>query len=130
MNAYRHVLALVLVAIFPFALMAQTPSASPGSTGIAGIISVSPNHPGPIRKDMPNSGPAGDVQFVVKNQDNQTVATFTTDKEGGFQVAVPPGHYVVCREDGGARIGHWRFETDVSSGAMTKVHWTGDSGMR
>ena len=33
-------------------------------------------------------------------------------------------------EDPGAAIGHWRFEVDVVANEMTKVHWTGDSGMR
>jgi hypothetical protein len=59
-----------------------------------------------------------------------TVKTFTTDGEGRFQVALPPGHYVILREDAGARIGRWHFEADVVAGEMTKVNWTADSGMR
>gem|GEM_PF-6923211 len=30
----------------------------------------------------------------------------------------------------GARMGDWRFETDVVVSQKTKVQWTGDSGMR
>jgi hypothetical protein len=69
------------------------------------------------------------VQFVVKTSD-ETVKTFTTDGEGHFQVALPPGHYIILREDPGAAVGHWRFEADVAAGEMTKVNWTGNSGMR
>jgi hypothetical protein len=66
---------------------------------------------------------------VVKKGD-ATVASFTTDSGGRFRVLLPPGHYVVTREDPGAAVGHWRFEADVAGGAMTNVNWTGDSGMR
>jgi hypothetical protein len=69
------------------------------------------------------------AQFVVKAGDAR-VATFTTDGEGRFQVALPPGHYVIMREGASPRIGRWRFEADVVAGQMTKVNWTADSGMR
>jgi hypothetical protein len=58
------------------------------------------------------------------------VAKFTTDGQGRFRVSLPPGHYTVLREDPGAAIGHWQFEVDVIAGEVTKVSWTGDSGMR
>ena len=57
------------------------------------------------------------------------MASFTTDGEGSFRILLPPGHYVVARPDAGL-IGHWHFETDVVAGKITKVQWTGDSGMR
>ena len=106
---------------------AQTPT--PSSTGIEGVIMISPSRPGPIRKDTPSTAPAQNVHFVVKNGD-APVTSFTTDGEGRFRVSLPPGHYTVLREDPGARIGHWRFEADVKSGEMTKVQWVADSGMR
>jgi hypothetical protein len=106
---------------------AETPSLS--ESGIEGIISVSPNHPGPARKDRPDTGPAPNIEFVVKDRD-KTVTKFKTDSEGTFRVVLPPGHYLVTREEPGARIGHWRFEADVFAGKMTKVQWVADSGMR
>jgi hypothetical protein len=66
---------------------------------------------------------------VVKAGD-ATVATFTTDAEGRFRVALPPGEYVVEPEGGVPRIGQWRFKTDVVADQVTKVNWTADSGMR
>jgi hypothetical protein len=120
-------IAATLIALFSMTAIAET--SPPGASGIEGAVFVSPNRPGPITKDAPSRGPAGNVQFLVKAGD-ATVKTFTTDGEGHFQVALPPGHYVILREDTGARIGHWRFEVDVVAGEMTKVNWTADSGMR
>src|ERR1700674_5594816 len=112
-----------------FAMTAGAEAPSPGTSGIKGTVLVSPSRPGPITKDGPSVAPARNVQFLVKAGD-ATVKTFTTDGEGRFQVALPPGHYVILREDAGARIGRWRFEADVVAGEMTKVNWTADSGMR
>lgn len=107
--------------------VAETPA--PGTSGIEGKIVVSPSRPGPIRKgEEPSVAPVGSTQFVVKSGD-AIVKTFTTDGEGRFQVALPPGHYVLARQGAPPRIGGWRFEADVVAGQMTKVTWTADSGM-
>ena len=99
------------------------------TSGIEGTIFVSPTRPGPITKDGPTVAPVANVQFLVKAAD-ATVKTFKTDSEGRFQVALPPGHYIIVKEGPPVRIGQWRFEADVSAGQMTKVTWTADSGMR
>lgn len=98
-------------------------------SGIDGVISMSPSRPGPLKKDAPETAPVGKIGFVVQ-RGNETVASFTTDAEGHFQVSVPPGHYTVSRQDAGAAIGHWRFEVDVVPNEVVKVNWVGDSGMR
>lgn len=116
-----------LVALMSITAVAETPA--PKSSGIEGTIVVSPSHPGPITKDGPSVAPVPDTRFVVKAGD-AAVATFTTDSEGRFQIALPPGHYVVVREGASPKIGRWRFEADVVAGEMTKVKWTADSGMR
>ena len=127
-HAYFSIIGATLVALFSVTAVAETPA--PGTSGIEGTILVSPSRPGPIRKDEgPSVAPVGNVQFVVKAGD-ATVKTFTTDGEGRFQVALPPGHYAVLREGAGAGIGRWRFEADVVAGQVTKVNWTADSGMR
>ena len=121
----------LLLALFPFVANADspTPTPTPMPSGIEGVILVSPNRPGPIRRDVPSQSPAGNVTFVVMQADAK-VASLTTDAEGRFRVSLPAGHYIVTREDPGAKIGHWRFEADVKAGEMTSVRWTGDSGMR
>jgi len=111
-------------------MTAVAETAPPGTSGIEGTIVVSPTRPGPIRKDEgPSVAPVRNAQFAIKAGD-ATVKTFTTDGEGRFQVALPPGHYVIVREGAPPRIGRWRFEADVVAGQVTKVKWTADSGMR
>lgn len=127
----RHIfislIAATLGAVFPMTTLSQTPP--PATSGIEGTIFVSPIRPGPITKDGPSVAPVRNAPFLVKAGD-ATVKTFTTDGEGRFQVALPPGHYVIMKEGAPVRIGHWRFEADVVAGQMTKVNWTADSGMR
>jgi hypothetical protein len=120
--------AATLIALACVTAVAETPA--PDGSGIEGRIAVSPTRPGPIRKgEEPSVAPVTNAQFVVKAGD-AIVKTFTTDGEGHFQVALPPGHYVVLREGAAPRVGRWRFEADVVAGQLTKVNWTADSGMR
>jgi hypothetical protein len=116
-----------LIALVSTTAMAETQP--PATSGIEGNIFVSPIRPGPITKDGPSVAPAANVRFLVKSGD-ATVKTFTTDDEGRFQIALPPGHYVIMKEGAPVRIGRWHFEADVVAGQMIKVHWTADSGMR
>jgi hypothetical protein len=121
-------IAVTLIVLACTTAIAETPS--PKTSGIEGTIVVSPTRPGPIRKGEEQSvAPVGNSKFVVK-ADDSIVKTFTTDGEGHFQVALPPGHYVISIEGGAPRIGRWSFEADVVAGQMTKVNWTADSGMR
>jgi hypothetical protein len=126
--AYLSIIAATLIAFACMTAVAETPA--PDQSGIEGTIVVSPTRPGPIRKgEEPSVAAVGNVQFVVKAGD-ATVKTFKTDGDGRFQVALPPGHYVVLREEAAPRVSRWRFEADVVAGQMTKVNWTADSGMR
>ena len=126
-HVHTSIVAATLVALFSMTAVATPP---PGTSGIEGTIVVSPTRPGPIRKDeAPSVVAVRNAQFLVKAGD-VTVKTFTTDGEGRFQVALPPGHYIIVKEGAAARIGRWRFEADVVANQMTKVNWTADSGMR
>lgn len=89
---------------------------------------VSPSRPGPLRKDGPSAAPAANLEFVVRRGDVK-IASFNTDAAGRFRVLLPPGHYIVLREDHGAAVGHWKFEVDVVPGSIAKVNWVGNSGM-
>jgi hypothetical protein len=126
-HASISIIGATLIALFCMTAVPET--APPGTSGIEGTVLVSPSRPGPITKDGPSVAPVRNAQFLVKAGD-LTVKTFTTDGEGRFQVALPPGHYDILREGAGAWIGRWRFEADVVAGEMTRVNWTADSGMR
>jgi hypothetical protein len=116
-HAYVAVLGAALGALFTMTAAGETPP--PATSGIEG----------PITPDDPGVAPVPNTRFIVKAGD-ATVATFTTDGEGRFQVALPPGRYVVAREGAQPPIGRWRFDANVVAGEMTKVKWTADSGMR
>src|SRR5438477_11970039 len=104
-HASLSIIATTLSAFVCMTAVAETPA--PGMSGIEGTIVVARTRPGPIRKDEePRVAPVRNTQFVVKAGD-ATVKTFATDGEGRFQVALPPGHYVVLREGAGAAIGRW-----------------------
>jgi len=126
-HVHISIVGATLIALFSMTAVA-TPF--PNTSGIEGTIVVSPSRPGPIRKDDETSvASVRNARFAIKAGD-VTVKTFTTDSEGRFQVALPPGHYVIVREGAPTGIGRWRFEADVVAGQMTKVNWTADSGMR
>ena len=126
-HPYLSAIGAAAVALLAMTTMAETPI--PGASGIEGTVVVSPSRPGPITKDDPGVAPVRNTQFLVKAGDT-TVKTFTTDAEGRFQVALPPGRYVVTPPGAAPPIGRWRFEADVVAGQITKVTWTADSGMR
>jgi hypothetical protein len=110
------------------ASLGQTPAG--GSSGIEGVITVSPANPGPIRPDSPRSVPLANAAFAVESN-NTEVASFTTDDQGHFQAWVPPGHYRVSLKGRKSSIGRFGpFEVDVASGKVTKVQWECDSGIR
>jgi len=126
-HVHISIVGATLIALFSITAVATPP---PGTSGLEGTIVVSPTRPGPIRKDEgPSVAPVRNVQFAIKAGD-APVKTFTTDGDGRFQVALPPGHYVIVREGAPPRIGRWRFEADVVAGQMTKVNWSANSGMR
>jgi len=81
-----------------------------------------------VRKDEPSVAPAANVAFVAM-KDGVRIFSFTTDSEGRFRIALPPGHYTV-EKDPVTKIGSWRFEAEVKPGEVTAVRWVGDSGMR
>jgi hypothetical protein len=100
-------------------------------TGIEGVITVSPTHPGPIRagSDIPNAAPLPNAVFTVGNEKG-IVRSSTTDSEGRFRVSLKPGHYVVTLAEHRFPRPCGPFEIDVELAKMTKVEWRCDTGMR
>lgn len=99
-------------------------------SGVEGVISMSPTHGGPIRKDEPESRPLPNVAFVIKKGD-EVVGSFTTDEHGAFRVPLPPGAYKITRRDTPGGIGKFEnYDVQVAAGEMKKVTWTVDTGLR
>jgi hypothetical protein len=117
---------LVMVASFSFG---QTQSGT--GTGIEGVITFSPAQPGPISADAPSSQPLANTTFVVENEKKAEVASFTTDEQGRFRVALAPGHYTVSKKGIKGGVGRFGpFDVDVRADQMTKVTWDCDTGIR
>jgi hypothetical protein len=122
----RREIGIILVLLVMSLSSAQTPTGS--GTGLEGVITVSPIHPGPTREGVPNSGPLANCTFAVQNVKG-TVTSFTTDDQGRFRIPLAPGHYAVSMTE--RRIRHCGpFDVDVVDGKMTKIEWRCDTGMR
>ena len=120
---------LVMISSFPAANSQSTP-APESNTGLEGVITISPIHPGPTRIDVPDSKPLPNTAFVVENEKGE-VASFTTDDQGRFRVSLPAGHYTVSTKGKKGGIGRFGpFNVDVAAGKMTTVQWDCDTGIR
>lgn len=118
---------VVLSFLFMSSVPAQTSSES--VTGIQGIITISPIHPGPVREGMLSSAPLANLTLNVANEKG-TVTSFTTDAEGRFRVSLVPGHYTITPVRKIGMHGCGPFDVDVVAGKMTSVAWECDTGMR
>src|SRR6266702_7588860 len=89
---------IILVFLVMAACFSSGQIQSGSGTGIEGVITFGPTQGGPIRADTPSSKPLANATFVVENEKGAEVASFTTDDQGQFRVALTPGHYTVSKE--------------------------------
>ena len=133
MDTQRFGLTLVLLITFSAfccAQMSPMPGPPIANSGIEGLITIAPAHPGPARPGVESSRPLAHATFAVTNEGG-SVAEFTTDDQGRFKVSVAPGHYTVTKKDQQKGIGRYGpFDVDVVAGQTTKVEWQCDTGMR
>jgi hypothetical protein len=129
-NAVSNV-AIVLALFVACACVAHGQLNRATSTGLKGVVTVSPIRPGPIRagSELPNAAAPSNATFTIRRHDG-AATTFKTDTEGRFQVFVNPGHYVVVLAEDRFLRPCGPFEIDVVPGKMTDVQWRCDSGMR
>jgi hypothetical protein len=131
----RTVRAGFYVLLFRIALascMAQsTPDANADvHTGIAGLVTMSPAHGGPVRQGEDDSAPAREKLFVISSGE-KVVRSFSTDEQGRFRVALSPGRYSVWARDGRVGMGACGpFEIEVISGHVRHFKWECESGLR
>ena len=122
---------IILVFLVMAACFSSGQTQSGSGTGIEGVITFSPTQPGPIRADAPSSKPLANTTFVVENEKGAEVASFTTDEQGRFRVAVAPGHYTVSKKGKKGGLGRFGpFDVDVRADQMTRVTWECDTGIR
>lgn len=126
----RPAILTVLVLFFAFTFVGPNSVAQQNmNTGLEGQIRISPTHGGPVRQGVDDSKPLAKTVFIVK-QHEKIVATFETDDNGRFRLALPPGKYSVSKKDwNGIGGSYGPFEVDVVGGQVKKVQWDCDSGM-
>ena len=129
MQLRRLSIALAVLIMCAGFLPGETQSGS--ETGIEGVITINPWHPGPIKADEPVSRPLANSTWVIKNDKGDVATEFTTDAQGRFQAPLPPGRYSISLKDKKSGVGKFGpFDVEVVAGQMTKVQWQCDSGLR
>lgn len=103
--------------------LAQSEATS--ASGIEGVILISPTPPRMTREAVTERPtPLANASFAVVKETGEAIGNFTTDGQGRFRIATPPGHYRVSQPDNTTRVrrcGPW--DVDVAEGQMTKVEW-------
>jgi hypothetical protein len=110
----------------------------PGTTrdrsGVAGWVHLGPQCPVETESDPCQDKPAAGSKVTVAtplpgNLDagGEVVARTTTDADGNYRVAVPPGMYVVTAQAG---MSCELMNVRVTSGAYSKVDIPCDTGIR
>jgi hypothetical protein len=127
---WRRVVAISLLFLIVCASVARSESKT-GSTGITGVIMVTPIRPGPVKagSEIPSAAPLANATFTITSGGG-AVTRFTTDTMGRFKVLLEPGHYVVLLDENRFPKPCGPFEINVEASKMTGVEWRCDSGMR
>jgi uncharacterized membrane protein len=127
---WRRVVAISLLFLIVCASVARSESKT-GSTGITGVIMVTPIRLCPVRagSESPTAAPLANATFAITS-DGGVVTRFTTDTMGRFKVLLEPGHYVVLLDENRFPKPCGPFEINVEASKMTDVEWRCDSGMR
>ena len=126
---FGKLLTILIFIIVPAVFSSAQPEPEP-RTGIEGVVTITPIHPGPAVEGVPTSAPLSSTTFIVENEKG-VVTSFTTDDQGRFRVSLAPGYYTVSLKEKKQGIGNYGpFDVDVVAGRMTKVQWECDTGMR
>lgn len=105
---------------------------SSGVSGIQGQVLIGPTCPGPVRAEPSTQCADKPFQatFTVMNQSKQPVTQFQTDEQGHFQIALPPGTYILQPETPNALPRAADQTVTVTKGQFTDLQITFDSGIR
>jgi len=105
---------------------------SSGVSGIQGQVLIGPTCPGPARAEPSTQCADKPFQatFTVLNQSKQPVTQFQTNEQGHFQIALPPGTYILQPETSSALPRAADQTVTVTKGQFTELQITFDSGIR
>ena len=113
---------------------AQVPGTTGDQSGVAGRVHLGPLCPVETEGDPCEDKPAAGARVTVATQlpgnpdaGGEVVARTTTDADGTYRVAVPPGRYVVTAQAG---MSCEPMDTRVISSTYAKVDTACDTGIR
>jgi hypothetical protein len=112
-------------------LLACAQASATVTTGVSGVVHMSPAHPGPQRVGESGRAPMAGAAVQVLDAHDYVVARVTTGADGRFSAAVPAGEYLVEVDVGAAvlpRCGS--ADAVVRDGKITEIEIECDSGMR
>lgn len=128
------VLIITLVASFIAGCGDQGTGTTRGRSEVAGRVHLGPQCPVQTPGDRCDDKPAAGSEVTVAKQlagssaaGGDVVARTTTDADGNYHVAVPPGMYVVTAHAG---MSCEPVTVRVTSGADSKVNISCDTGIR
>ena len=112
----------------------QGPGRTRDQSGVAGQVSVGPQCPVEIEGEPCANEPAAGSTVTVAKQlpgdsdaGGEVVGRTTTDADGNYRLAVPPGEYVVTADAG---MSCELMDARVSVGVYSKVDIACDTGIR
>ncbi|MEM7280944.1 MAG: carboxypeptidase-like regulatory domain-containing protein [Pseudomonadota bacterium] len=80
--------------IFFGGIMAMTLPACASDTGVRGTVLMGPITPGPTRPNATDEAPVG-ATLMIYGKDQKKVVKIVSDKDGKFELSLPPGDYVI-----------------------------------
>ena len=106
-------------------------ASAPITSGVSGIVHVSPSRPGPARIGEPDSAPMAGVKVLARDASHSVVGRATTGADGRFSIALPAGEYWFGIDTGGAALPRCgEAHAIVRGGEVASVELDCDSGMR
>ena len=124
---FGRLLGLGLLLLLSHSMNAETPALP---TGIEGTVTISPSHGGPSREGVPDSAPMKNANFLVEGTAGK-VATFKTDDQGNFKVALPPGRYSIKIQEAMMKArGCGLTNIEVTTTGYKKIDLNCDIGLR
>lgn len=119
------------VALAKLLILACAGAAATMTTGVSGIVRITPARPGPQRIGESGHAPMAGAAVQVRDADHRVVARVVTGADGKFSADVPPGEYQLEVDVGNAQLPRCgAAHAIVQQGHVAQVELECDSGMR